>query len=188
MAGPGMRGDFTSPFRHSSSDTSSDSQVFGQPLPRESTGNPIVKGALQAPGALYTKASLSAAKQTGARGRGDTAAQVYAATGEQWLSYVRTVLAPQFPQGMPSEVMRELKTLASSLEHFAKGEMSELGDILVQRLKSVELALGGNTEAANAVQLVGLREIGLTDLRELDQAQQHLRGELRMEEQQRRLR
>ena len=151
-------------------------------------GNPIRKEANESPGALYRKASVAAAKYTGARGRGDKAAQAYAATGEQWLNYVKTVVAPQFPQGIPQEVLRELTTLASALEHFAKGDMAELGDMLVQRLKALELSLHGNTEAANAIQLIGLQEFGLTDRLELDAAQNFLRRELRTQDTQRRLR
>ena len=78
--------------------------------------------------------------------------------------------------------MRELMTLASALEYFAKGELGELGDVLVQRLKSVELGLSGNSEAANAVQLIGLKEFGLTNASELNQAQKYLKGEIRMAE------
>ena len=165
---------------HSDSSSSSNTPgVFGEPLPRESAGHPLVKQAYRNPGTLYQQTSLSAAQQTGARGRGEKAAQAYAATGEQWLNYVRTVLAPKFPQGIPPDVMRELKTLACALEHFAKGEMSQLGDILAQRLKSVELTLGGEEGLAHAVQLVGLKDIGLTDYAELNRAQRFLTRESR---------
>ena len=59
---------------------------------------------------------------------------------------------------------------------------------LVQRLKSVELGLSGNTEAANAVQLIGLKEFGLTNASELTQAQKYLKGEFKMAERARSLR
>ena len=35
-------------------------------------------------------------------------AQAFASTGEQWLSYVRTVMAPKFPQGIQDDVQRLL--------------------------------------------------------------------------------
>ena len=168
--------------KKANSSDSDSSQVFGTPLSCESVGNPIIQAAHEAPGALFNETSLAAARQTGARGRGGKAAKAYAATGEQWLNYVKTVLTPQFPQGIPAEVMRELMTLASALEFFQKGELGELGDLLVQRLKSVELSLSGNTEAANAVQLIGLNEFGLTNSSEMNQAQKFLRSELKMAE------
>ena len=57
--------------------------------------------------------------------------------------------------------------------------MSQLGDILAQRLKSVELTLGGEEGLAHAVQLVGLKDIGLTDYAELNRAQRLLTRETR---------
>ena len=95
---------------------------------------------------------------------------------------MRMVRSPKFPQGIPDKIMRELKTLASALEHIAKGEMSQLGDILVQRLKAVELGLGGDTAFANTIRLVGLRDIGLTDFKEVAKAQKFLKNELKFQE------
>ena len=75
--------------------------------------------------------------------------------------------------------MRELKALAAALEHFAKGEMPQLGDILVQRLKAVELTLSGDSKLARSVQLIGLKDIGLTDYKELAKAQRYRHREVR---------
>ena len=103
------------------------------------------------------------------------------------MAYLRTVLAPKYPQGIPDGVRKELNTLAISLSHLARGEISEMGDILVQRLKALELGLDGNEPAALAVQLVDLHRDGLTSKNELEAAQQHQRRELRLAEQRRRL-
>ena len=97
------------------------------------------------------------------------------------------MLAHKYPQGIPDNVRKELNTLAISLSHLARGEISEMSNILVQRLKALELNLSGNEPAALAVQLVDLHRDGLTSTQELEAAQQHQRRELRLEEQRRRL-
>ena len=79
--------------------------------------------------------------------------------------------------------MQELRTLAGSLEHLAKGEMGELGDLLVQRLKALELGLSGNQVAAAAVQLVGLKDQGLTGYKELEMAQRYQKMQQRLAQQ-----
>ena len=38
------------------------------------------------------------------------AAATFAATGEQWLSYLTTVLQPKYPGGIPLHRMQEMKT------------------------------------------------------------------------------
>ena len=115
-------------------------------------------------------------------------AAAYAFTGEQWLAYVRTVLGPQYPGGIPVELMRELETLAASLQHLAHGEVSQLDDLLVQRLKSLELGLAGNEAAASVVQLVSAHEGGLTNHQELSLAQKWQKDQNKLAEQQRSLR
>ena len=164
-------------------DEDSDGGVFGGPPSLASSGNPILTCASEKPGALYKQAALSAARATGARGGGEAAAQSFATTGDQWLSYIRTVLAPQFPQGIPAGAMQELRTLAGSLEHLAKGEMGELGDLLVQRLKELELGLSGNQVAAAAVQRVGLKDQGLTGYKELEMAQRYQKMQQKLAQQ-----
>ena len=89
---------------------------------------------------------------------------------------------PKFPQGILNKIMRELKTVASALEHFTKGELLQLGDILVQRLKVVELGLGGDVALADTIQLVGLRDIGLTDFKEVEKAQKFSENGLKLQE------
>ena len=100
---------------------------------------------------------------------------------------MRTILQPQYAHQIPEEVLRELKTLAASLECLSKGEVSELGDLLAQRFKSIELALSGNDGAASAVQLIGMREGGLTSHTELEQAQSYQKRQLKVLEQRRQL-
>ena len=119
------------------------------------------------------------------RGAKETAA--YATTGDQWLAYLRTVLTPRYPNGLPENLKKELQTLSVSLSHLARGEVDQLGDTLVQRLKALELGLDGNEPAGSAIQLVDLHRTGLTSHRELEAAQRHQRSELRLVEQQRRL-
>ena len=171
----------------SSDDDSDDATLFGQPLSVEGTGNPILKAAVTDPGNLYRSASLAAAKATGATGRGAGEAALYAASGDQWMTYLHTILAPRYPAGIPIGIKRELQTLAAALAHLAKGEVGELGDMLVQRLKSLELGLSGNDSAALAVQLVDLHETGLTSHQELSVAQAHQKALLKLAEQQQRL-
>ena len=166
--------------KNESSSSESDGAVFSEPLPHESTGNPILRGAEVAPGALFLEAARTAAQQTGARGRGSSETAAYAATGEQWMAYLRMVLMPRYDNKIPEEMMGELKTLATALEMFTKGEISELGDVLVQLLKSLEFDLDGNKAAAVAVQLVGMRDGGLTGYKELERAQRYQRNQLRL--------
>ena len=61
--------------------------------------------------------------------------------------------------------------------------MGELGDLLVQRLKSLELGLNGNQVAAAAIQLVGLKDKGLTGYRELEMAQRYQKLQQRLAQQ-----
>ena len=170
-----------------SDDSDSASSLFSGPLPLEGSQNAIALQALRKPGSLYTDASMAAASATGARGRGTKETAAYAMTGDQGMAYLQTVLAPRFPQGIPDTMKKELNTLAISLGHLARGEISEMSDVLVQRLKSPELGLDGNEPAALAVQLVDLHRNGLTSRNELEAAQQHQRRELKLAEQQRRL-
>ena len=65
--------------------------------------------------------------------------------------------------------------------------VGELGDILVQRLKSLELGLNGNESAALAVQLIDLHEAGLTSHQEINLAQRHQKAQLKLREQAARL-
>ena len=171
-----------------SSEDEDNSSLFGGPLSLHGLGNPILKGASENPGNLYRQAALAASSQTGARGRGAEVAAAYASTGEQWLQYVRTVLAPQYPGGIPAELMRELETLAASLQHLARGEVSQLGDLLVQRFKSLELGLAGNEAAASVVQLVSAHQSGLTNHQEIALAQRWQKDQFKLAEQQRTLR
>jgi hypothetical protein len=161
-----------------------DADLFGGPSSLARTGNPIMTQASEHPGALYQQAALSAARATGARGGGEAAAISLATSGDQWLSYIRTVLAPRFPHGIAEPVMQELRTLAGSLEHLAKGEMGQLGDLLAQRLKSLELGLDGNQVAAAAIQLVGMKNQGLTGYKELEMAQKFQKSQLQLVAQQ----
>ena len=81
------------------------------------------------------------------------------------------------------ELMRELETLAASLQHFARGEVSQLGDLLVQRFKSLELGLTGNEAAASVVQLVSAQQGGLTNHLELSLAQKWQKDQLKLAKQ-----
>jgi len=168
-------------------DSDSSQSLFSGPLPLEGSRNAIVEQATRRPGSLYTDASLAAASATGARGRGAKETAAYATTGDQWLAYLRTVLTPRYPNGLPENLKKELQTLSVSLSHLARGEVDQLGDTLVQRLKALELGLDGNEPAGSAIQLVDLHRTGLTSHRELEAAQRHQRSELRLVEQQRRL-
>ena len=170
-----------------SSDDTTDSQVFGRPLPLENSGNQITADAVKMPGALFSQAAHLAAQQTCTRGRGDADTAAWAASGDQWGAYLKTILQPQYSHQIPAEVLRELKTLAASLECLSKGEVAELGDLLAQRFKSIELSLSGNDSAAAAVQLISMREGGLTSHRELEQAQSFQKKQLKLMEQQRAL-
>ena len=58
-----------------------------------------------------------------------------------------------------------------SLQHLARREVPQLGDLLEQRFKSLELGLAGNEAAASVVQLVGAHQGGLTNHQELSLAQ-----------------
>ena len=81
--------------------------------------------------------------------------------------------------------MRELETLAASLQHLACGEVSRLGDLLVQRFKSLELGLAGNEAAASVAQLVTAHQGGLTNHQDLSLAQKWQKDQLKLAEQRR---
>ena len=92
------------------------------------------------------------------------------------LAHGSPAAAPEFDSRGSHE--RSQGALAASLDCLPKGEGSELGDLLLQRFKAIDLGLPGNEAAAPGAQLVGTREGGLTGYRKLEREQRYQRNQL----------
>ena len=57
---------------------------------------------------------------------------------------------------------RELKTLATALDHLARGELDHLADVLMQRYKAVEMSISDGTwTLAQRIELITDQGVGL---------------------------
>ena len=57
---------------------------------------------------------------------------------------------------------RELKTLATALDHLARGELDQLADVLMQRYKAVEMSIADGTwTLAQRIELITDQGVGL---------------------------
>ena len=56
-------------------------------------------------------------------------------------SYLMMVLQPKYQATMGMRNLRELKTMATTLDHLARGESGKAADLLAQRIKAIEKSM-----------------------------------------------
>ena len=80
------------------------------------------------------------------------------------MKYLRNVLQVLDGANLGDRDMRELGTLASALDHLSRGNLAGLGDILIQRFKSIETAKkeGGNWKVGTQMELLPLENTGIS--------------------------
>jgi len=121
----------------SGSTASSDSSVFRFPSSKEAGHeNSIQEMAAKHPGRLL-RAGLKAMREFAeptevlGGGRQDPLPAIA-------MKYLLTVLNTASEGDLSRRDKRELKTLATAIDFLARGKMAQLGDLLIQRFKSVE--------------------------------------------------
>ena len=65
------------------------------------------------------------------------------------LRYLLTFAMPQFSGGVSHNRYRELRTLATALDHIVVGRTGEAGDLLLQRFKSILMSIRDGTDQAS---------------------------------------
>ena len=99
------------------------------------------------PGKLLLRASQAAERCLAPR---SAAAQRESPMAPRWEEYVSTRQAP-----MEARDRQEMQTIAACLDRLITGRYLELGDILAQRVKALELsALGAPPETSSQMELV----------------------------------
>jgi hypothetical protein len=88
------------------------------------------------------------------------------------LTYVMTVYMQRFTsQEIGIRNLRELRTLAEALDALLEGNLARVGDLLVQRLKAIEMAVfDGNWNLARHLELIPPQEVTLVSVPEKAQA------------------
>ena len=83
------------------------------------------------------------------------------------LRYFTTVFVPSFPvEKVGIRTHRELQTLAMCLDSLGKGDLAQTADMLMQRMKAVELASREGWTLATQLELLPRTASGLTSLSE----------------------
>ena len=100
--------------------------------------------------------------------------------GTSWIIYLNGILSQKYRIEKP--VYHELMTLATGLNSLGRGEPERVGDLLVQRWKSIEARLSGHPEAAAPLELVDGDETGVLGREELRRAQRSQMGLQRLQD------
>ena len=136
------------------------------------------KLALEHPGRL---AELSLAQMAGAQDGGGSVDP----HGPIVLRFLLAVYLPQHPvKEIGGEIYRELRTIAEALDLLLQGRTAAVADILAQRFKAIQVAVGdGSWSAAKWLELIPPRDQPLAlrnEEEEMIRSIQH--GELKLEE------
>ena len=167
--------------RRSSSTTTSQGSGASGSLFRAAPGrggtlrNDIRSLADRHPGRLYESALAELSTKMGARPGGSSGDP-----GTSWIIYLNGILSQKYRIEKP--VYHELMTLATGLNSLGRGEPERVGDLLVQRWKSIEARLSGHPEAAAPLELVDGDETGVLGREELRRAQRSQMGLQRLQD------
>ena len=87
------------------------------------------------------------------------------------------------PSGLPSEHVRELRTIAQTMDELLRGNVIQSMDILAQRFKSLVAATtDGNSGAAHYLELIPSNVCAAAGPEELELARRALSGDLKIKE------
>ena len=119
------------------------------------------------PGALYDAAMKAIARVMGLREGADGMTLRPKVVG-----YLTAVVFGHHPMAsLRPGTVRELQTLATSLDLLEAGSLAELADVLMQRFKALELSLSdGSWQVAQELELVGEARPALASIDEQDAA------------------
>ena len=165
----------------SSSDTSSSSLFHDDPPRQESAGSRIAQLAAAAPGTLLEAGLDEVRKFLVARGGVDE--QAAARLAPMMVTYLRTVWATSHKAGEVS--MRnsaELEVLAESMDALLSGNLEQLGDLLMQRFKAVQVAGTHGWKLAGELDLSNKGDVTLVSPEEMAAAADARRRALKLEE------
>ena len=147
-----------------SDDEETEEPLF-QSAPSLSGANGVQVVARSLPGALFSRGVEEITRFLGERegATGEDAADLPART----LAYLNSIFHGRHP---PAEVgprtCKEMRTLALAIDSLARGELPQVGDLLMQRFKALEMAVGDKSWAV-ASQLEVAEDLpGLTTMEE----------------------
>ena len=132
-----------------------------------SRGEGIQTLAKEEPGALFARGMQEirkwCAQREGASGDQDAAIV---------MKYINSIWHGAHPVSeMGVRSTREMKTIGSALDALLSGELAEVGDVLMQRLKAlVQSHKDGHWQVAQHLELVDAKGIGATSAEELNEA------------------
>ena len=87
------------------------------------------------------------------------------------LNYLQLIIKTLRGTTLSARDQRELETLAAALDFLAQGNLSSLGDVLMQRFKSLETSVRDGSQAVAAHQeLLPQQGLGTTSLKERELA------------------
>ena len=112
------------------------------------------------PGQLFEAAVEEMNRFLASRGEAVTGSS--AASG-RFVTYLLSVVLPQYSQGaLPKHHIREMRTICEALDALTAGKVLRVADLLVQRLKALEVAAGpGGWGMAVHHELIPLEGSGL---------------------------
>jgi hypothetical protein len=133
----------------------------------------IQNKAKDTPGVCYLEGVEEVARLLGAR------EGVSGEEAKQWASRFVPYLISVFHGAHPPDKVgvresRELRTLAEALDSLGRGDLPALGDVLIQRFKSVQQkAVTGSWATGSMLELIPETDVGLTSQEEMHAATKH---------------
>ena len=83
------------------------------------------------------------------------------------VNYLHTIVEQTQRQHLSTRDARELKTLATAVDLLARGQLSSVGDLLMQRFKSIETSVRDqHWDVARQQELIPEEDYGASSLRE----------------------
>ena len=152
-----------------SDDEDGEKPVFDDAPSRRGPGNQFAALAKSAPGALL-ESGLTEVRRL-LQARGGVNADDADALAPLMFTYFRSVWQGQHP---PSESsMRnnmEMEMLAQCIDHLCNMEVAELGDALMQRFKSLQVAASHGWKVASELELGRRQDVSVVNVEELQEA------------------
>ena len=107
-------------------------------------------------------------------------AQALAALPAKTVHYLTSVFQSRHPN-LDQHTSRELRTLAEAIDSLVKGNLPHVGDLLMQRFKSLEMQANHGTDAmAKGLEVINTSAAGLTSLEEQNLAAARELAELKL--------
>ena len=102
-------------------------------------GSAVMRVAKEKPGRLYQQGLAEISRLMGKRALPGEAGHTVSPV---MISYLYSMVFVQHPvETVGARTVQELRTLATLLDHLARGELDQLGDVAMQRFKALELSI-----------------------------------------------